>query len=333
VIPDPPSRSPCTPDTQRCEFWTWGEDTKRPACCTEHLLELARFVDSALVGRGLVHWLDYGSLLGAVRDGQLIPWDDDVDFGYLHDDHDLVVEALVTASSGTTYEIDLATPDVIFVHFSSVNRQHADLFPWDRVDGRLTPRFEAPLAWPGISERESFPARFIEDLEPVSLAGHAFSAPSPVHEFLERHRYGPDYLIPARGLVWMPAAEAITICDFTPAASRLWEEAGRQERRLLGLRPQLGDGRQSLRKRWIDAARPLAPDRARVERHLETIPLKDRNDAIVMLADHLALLEQTADELEHPPRFARTRRAARRAHRVVRRCFRNARSAFTRSSR
>jgi hypothetical protein len=44
------------------------------------------FTHELLTKHGIVHWLDYGSLLGAVRGGELIPWDNDVDFGFLGSD-------------------------------------------------------------------------------------------------------------------------------------------------------------------------------------------------------------------------------------------------------
>jgi phosphorylcholine metabolism protein LicD len=49
-------------------------------------VETAVFTHELLTKHGIVHWLDYGSLLGAVRGGELIPWDNDVDFGFLGSD-------------------------------------------------------------------------------------------------------------------------------------------------------------------------------------------------------------------------------------------------------
>src|SRR6266511_6056688 len=62
----------CTPRTKRCDFWARGGNNARPPCCTAHMVELATFVDELLTRHGILHWIDYGTLLGAVREGQLI---------------------------------------------------------------------------------------------------------------------------------------------------------------------------------------------------------------------------------------------------------------------
>ena len=37
--------------------------------------------NSVLQKLGIVYWLDCGTLLGAIRDNQLIAWDNDIDLG------------------------------------------------------------------------------------------------------------------------------------------------------------------------------------------------------------------------------------------------------------
>ena len=45
--------------------------------------QLLIFLDNVCRKHGIEYWLDYGSCLGAVRHGGVIPWDDDVDVGML----------------------------------------------------------------------------------------------------------------------------------------------------------------------------------------------------------------------------------------------------------
>lgn len=54
-------------------------------------MELLFFVESICEKYGLEYWLDYGNLLGAVRHGGYIPWDDDMDLGMMRKDFDKFV--------------------------------------------------------------------------------------------------------------------------------------------------------------------------------------------------------------------------------------------------
>ena len=49
-------------------------------------LEWTYFILDYLKSKGISYWIDYGTLLGAVRDGDVISWDKDFDVGVYYDD-------------------------------------------------------------------------------------------------------------------------------------------------------------------------------------------------------------------------------------------------------
>jgi hypothetical protein len=300
---------PCTASTRSCRFWDWGEGHVRPECCTEHLLELIRFADELLGEHGIRHWLDFGTLLGAVRDGTLIPWDTDADFGILARDAEAVV-ALREEIEAYGHSLFLDDPAVIRLHYSESNRLGLDLTLWHERDGLLACD-ESPLdVWPGMHDRLSFPAGVVERLTEVELDGRSYPAPADAERLLAEHRYGPDWRTPTRAIVSLANRVIVPSAEMTDAARELLPRIAERDTVLRGL---LWDGRsgrfwQSRAGRWyVRAGLPLEPKPA------------DPSDANDRATRSLAWTERSIAELEHPPRLAGARRLARRFVRLARR--------------
>ena len=60
----------------------------------EEMLNLLRIVDDICNKENLKYWIDGGSMIGAIRHGGFIPWDDDIDIAILKKDYLKLVDAL-----------------------------------------------------------------------------------------------------------------------------------------------------------------------------------------------------------------------------------------------
>jgi hypothetical protein len=299
-------RRPCTAATPNCRFWDWGEAHIRPECCSEHLLELIDCVHELLAEHGIRHWLDFGTLLGAVRDGTLIPWDTDADFGILARDADRVL-ALRGDIEARGHRLSLDDPAVIRVHYSDANRLALDLTPWTERDGLLHCA-EGPLdVWPGMHDRLAFPASFVRVLSRVGLDGRLLPAPGDVEHLLAEHRYGPDWRRPARAIVSLANRVLVPSGEMSDDARELLPQIADRDTVLRGLLWQSRTGRlwQSRAGRWyVRAGLPLEPDPG--------------EGGLARARASLAWTEQSIAELERPPRLIAARRMRRRLVRLAR---------------
>lgn len=282
----------------------------RPPCCTEHLTELTTFVHDLLDRHGITHWIDYGTLLGAVREGTFIAWDEDVDFGVLEKDTPRIL-GLGREFAAAGYALDLGDPTVIRIQYSEINTQHVDLFPWTEEGGELRCSWPG-RDWPGVRSR-SFSKSFIDNMETVDLYDRPFPAPSPLHEFLVDHRYGADYIVPTRAVesVWL--YPHLAPHEMTPTVKRLLALLAEKDHRLAELNLRSRFSRTLAWRLWRNAGRPLAPSPAHIQAAREGIPPAEMSEKVEQLVYAVAALDHAIDELEHPRLTDPARRTYRRA--------------------
>ena len=317
------NRTACEAGTRNCSFWNWGEGNVRPHCCTEHLLELIDHVHAVLGRHGIRHWLDFGSLLGAVREGTLIPWDDDADIGILAADAPSAV-MLRDEIEATGHELTVIDEFTFRVHYSEVNRTALDVTVWHERDGLLHSMENPVHLWPGMHDRSAFPAELVETLGEVTLHGRRLPAPSDPHRLLEQHRYGIDYLVPTRPIVSLQARQVIESTDMTDAATALVSLVAERDAHLRGLArgrlPFAGSRRwdSGPGKFLTRAVLPLRPSDRYLHAALVSCATSAGDRAAERLVRSLAWTEQAIDEYEHPPALIGLRRVSRVLIRVGR---------------
>ena len=163
-----------------------------PPCCLRALRETAAHVFSVLEKCKVRYWLEGGTLLGAARLGDIIPWDYDVDIGIYKEDVSKC-EHLRHASEDHESYIDdqdfvwekAREGDFLRVQFSEANRLHVDIYPFYPKGGVMTKD-----TWFATHRQDiEFPEKFLKPLTKINFTGIMVSAPNNVKRFLE-YKFG-----------------------------------------------------------------------------------------------------------------------------------------------
>ncbi len=93
-------------------------------------LALLKKVDSVCMKHGIRYWLDFGTLLGAVRHKGFIPWDDDVDISMLRQDYEKFLSVCHDEFPSDMYSFN--SMGFLQIHLKGTMLQ-VDIFPYDRA--------------------------------------------------------------------------------------------------------------------------------------------------------------------------------------------------------
>jgi len=100
----------------------------------ERNLKLLKFFRDLCVKYDLKYWLDFGTLLGAVRHKGFIPWDDDLDVGIMRNDYEKLMEVLKSDLEGTGYRFCVKREKarkILLKLCSDDGVAQLDVFPYD----------------------------------------------------------------------------------------------------------------------------------------------------------------------------------------------------------
>lgn len=172
----------CTKYTERCKYHS--------ACCTRNLKTILEYIDKLFRENRIKYWLDYGTLLGAVREKDLIEYDTDLDIGILNEDKErlLLLKERINRD-GFFFSRDHKM-DFYRINLSLINTLHMDIFIWlESENGQL---FRSEYMSKDKNKGKDFSKELIEDLETAEIDGKYYPVPAHPEEFC-RFRFGDDW--------------------------------------------------------------------------------------------------------------------------------------------
>lgn len=118
-------------------------------------LVLLAIVDKLFNDAGITYWLDYGTLLGAIRHRGFIPWDDDIDISVSRNDYNNIHELLGRKIEGLGLKLEcgngLEIRSLMVSYLKEQTGVWVDIFPVDQystIDGleNARPYFQSLVA-------------------------------------------------------------------------------------------------------------------------------------------------------------------------------------------
>ena len=175
----------------------------------EEIYSHIKYIHHELTKYKIKHWLMYGTLLGCVRNQDIIPYDYDFDFGILYSDINKILSInledknykIVKTKGGTIYTKKSEFKDVEGIWRVSLKVIHkevavGDLYIYTRFDDGFMQRYDPEykiLFWP----MSVYPAILTDELEFGKIRDLIMPIPR-YPECLLEYFYGPMWTIPIK---------------------------------------------------------------------------------------------------------------------------------------
>lgn len=173
-----------------------GEELWYHSIFRKELVYLSAKLDTCKIS----YWLDWGTLLGALRNRKIIPWDYDIDLGIFCGDVSRLL-CLIEGTKKDGYDIQIEADDngcIEVVRFYLTNPGvffHIDIFPW-KIEG-----VNARLCYNGVIR----PLEEIQTLSEIEFEGRMHPCPLFPEKAIER-LYGENWReqkVYEGNIVWM----------------------------------------------------------------------------------------------------------------------------------
>jgi len=140
--------------------------------------ELLETID-ILEKNSITYWLDFGTLLGAYREGKIIEHDYDIDIGILHKD----LEKVKKLRTEILIESELKRDSEYLIHFS----KYVDVFSYIEKENKLfCLSYTGSRGWqyPDYDFDNGFPKKWIDNMTKIKMYDREFSVPGNTAEYL-----------------------------------------------------------------------------------------------------------------------------------------------------
>ena len=164
----------------------------------EELFRHLSFVSYVLTMNKIKHWLIYGTLLGAVRNQDIIPYDYDFDLGAQVEDTDKIL-ALNDVIDKYGYKFERAFNNNLWkvslkIYFKGIPM--GDIYLYHKFADGLMRRYD-PITGTYFWPKGTFPYYFIEDLQVAKIKNNYFPMPKDPEILLEYY-YGKTWRTPIK---------------------------------------------------------------------------------------------------------------------------------------
>ncbi len=149
--------------------------------------------------RNIFHWIDFGTLLSAYREGKMFDHDYDVDICIFKEKQSDAIQILNKLVSENRLSIIFGSAtegNIISVEFfgHNIKSRRFDIYTCERNGNFII----LPIGFPNVNgnfNNFKFKPFYIDELETIKLGGYQFNCPRHLSSFLKL-RYGKDYMIP-----------------------------------------------------------------------------------------------------------------------------------------